>query len=100
MATEEKNINSGAILTNRVVGIMSSLTTMGLAWVVAFLWSLNASFATLTEKDLEKEKKIDAIQSSINDIRDQQSKGQVDITTLGMKVSEIQDILNQKNEKR
>jgi len=99
MAAEEKS-NGNGLLINKLVGIMSSLTTMGLAWVVGFLWNLNASFATLTEKDQEKDKKIDAIQSSINDLKEQQSKGQLDITTLDMKVSGIQETLNDKKVNR
>lgn len=54
---------------NRFIGVLMTICTVTVTGTFGFLWQINADFARMQERDLEKDKKIDAIQINVNQAR-------------------------------
>lgn len=54
---------------NRFMSVLMTISTLAVTGTFGFLWRMNADFATMQERDREKDKKIDAIQINVNQVR-------------------------------
>lgn len=61
--------NNGNGLQSRFVNVLMSILTVALTGVFGFLWRMNGDSVRMQERDIEKDKKIDAIQNNINQMR-------------------------------
>lgn len=73
MEQEQAPVKSNFFIS-KLVTVLLSISTVAVTGTFGFLWQIHADFARIQERDVEKEKKIDAIQLNINQMRlDQQS---------------------------